>query len=323
MNRRNALRSLLALGAAAGPISGFAQEPGKVRRLVLFTTSPLAKGWFAAGMRDLGWIEGRNLATITWEAGHQIDEAALRSTLLDRSQPVDVLVIGGALRIRAAMNVTRTVPIVGIDLESDPVASGFAKSLARPGGNASGVWMDMPELVGKHLQLLREAVPRLDRVAVFWDDRFLGPQFAAVEAAARTSNIALSWVAVHKEAEFSGAMEQLLVRQPQALLVLSSPTVFASLPRVAELARDHRLPSICLFSNYADAGGLLSYGPDFSSMYRQLASYVHRIFKGAKVSDLPIERPTKFELAINLKTAKALELTVPRAVLTRADRVIE
>jgi putative ABC transport system substrate-binding protein len=322
MNRRDMLRSLLALGAAVGPFAGFAQEPGKARRILLFTTSPQTRDWFSAGMRDLGWIEGRNIAT-KWSTGQQIDEAALRSELLDRNQPVDVLVMGGALRIRAAMNVTRTVPIVGIDLESDPVASGFAKSLARPGANVSGVWMDLPELVGKHLQLLREAVPRLGRVAVFWDDRFLGPQFATVEAAARTSNIALSSVAVHKEAEFSGAMERLLARQPQALLVLSSPTIFASLPRVAELARDHRLPSICLFSNYADAGGLLSYGPDFSSMYRQLASYVHRIFKGAKVSDLPIERPTKFELAINLKTAKALGLTVPQAVLARVDRFVE
>jgi putative ABC transport system substrate-binding protein len=133
----------------------------------------------------------------------------------------------------------------------------------------------------------------------------------------------LSPVAIHSAADVANAVERLLAQRPQALLVLSSPTVFVSLPRIAELARDHRLPSVCLFSNYADAGGLLSYGPDFSSMYRQLAGYVDRILKGARVGDLPIERPTKFELVINLKTAKALGLTIPQPVLQRADRVIE
>ena len=323
MNRRDTVIALLAIGATAGPFAAFAQQqPGKARRILLYTTSAQARDWFVGGMRDLGWIEGRNI-TVKVNAAQEVDEAALRSALLDRNQPVDVVVMAAALRIRAAMNVTETVPIVGIDLESDPVAGGFVKSLARPGANVSGVWMDLPELTGKHLQLLREAVSPLRRVGVVWDDRFAGPHFAHAETAARALNMTLSSVAIHGAADIAGAMERMLAQRPQALLVLSSPTVFVSLPRIAELARDHRLPSVCLFSTYADAGGFLSYGPDFSSMYRQLAGYVDRILKGARVGDLPIERPTRFELVINLKTAKALGLTIPQSVRQRADRVIE
>lgn len=322
MNRRDSVMALLALGAAARPFAGFAQQPGKARRILIYTASAQARDWFAAGMRDLGWIEGRNIA-LKVRLAQEVDEAALRSELLDRNQPVDAVVMAGALRVRAAMNATGTVPIIGIDLESDPVAGGFVKSLARPGANVSGVWMDLPELAGKHLQLLREAVPRLSRVGVVWDDRFTGPQFAHAETAARASNMTLSPVAIHGAAEVANAVQRLLAQRAQALLVLSSPTIFLSLRRIAELAREHRLPSVCLFSTYADVGGLLSYGPDFSSMYRQLASYVDRILKGAIVGDLPIERPTKFELVINFKTAKALGLTIPQTVFQRADRVIE
>ena len=320
MNRRDALCSLLALYAAARPLTGYAQQPGKVRRILLYATTPQPKAWFIAGMRDLGWIEGQNISV---QLRSEIDEQALRSELRDRNQPVDVLVLGGAVRIQAALRVTNTVPIVGIDLESDPVAAGFAKSLAQPGANVSGVWMDLPELAGKQLQLLREAVPDLGRVAVLWDDRFGGPQFSHVEAAARAVKVSLFSEAIHGSAEIGSAFERLLAQRPHALLVLTSPTVFGSLARIAELARERSLPSMCLFSTYGDVAGLLSYGPDFLSMYRQLASYVHRILTGAKVGDLPINRPTKFELAINLKTANAIGLKVPRSLLLRADRVIE
>ena len=322
MNRRDALGSLFALGAMTRPLTGYAQQPGKVRRIFLFTTSPQTKRWFAAGMRDLGWIEGRNISLQMREA-QELDEEALRSELRDRNQPVDVLVMGGALRIRAAMRVTKSVPIVGIDLESDPVAGGFVKSLARPGTNVTGVWMDLPELVGKQLQLLQEAVPRLSRVAVLQDDRFAGPQFSHAEAAARSVNVSLFSETIHGAAEIDRAFERLLVQRPHALLVFSSPTVFSSLARIAELARSRSLPSICLFSTYADAAGLLSYGPQFPSMYRQLASYVHRILNGAKAGDLPIERPSTFELAINMKTANTIGLKMPQSLLLRADRVIE
>lgn len=322
MNRRESVITLLALGAAAGPFAGFAQQPGKARRILQYTGTAQTRDWFLAGMRDLGWIEGRNV-TVKSSVAQEVDEAALRSELLDRNQPVDAVVMAGPLRIRAAMNVTGTVPIIGIDLESDPVAGGFVKSFARPGGNVSGVWLDLPELAGKHLQLLREAVPRLSRVGVLWDDRFAGPQFVHAETAARASNMTLSSVAIHGADEIANALERLLAQRAQALLVLSSPTIFVSLPRIAEFARDHRLPSVCLFSAYADVGGLLSYGPDFSSMYRQLAGYVDRILKGARVGDIPIERPTKFALVINLKTAKAVGLQIPMSVLQRADRVIE
>ena len=322
MNRRETLRSFLALGATAGPFAGFAQQPGRMRQVVLFAGSAQGKEWFVGGLRDLGWVEGKNIALQARTI--EVDEEAMRAELrklLER--PVDVLVMASAPRIRAAMSVTSTIPIVGLDLESDPVASGFVNSLARPGGNVSGVWMDFPELAGKQLQLLGEAVPRLSRVGVAWDDRFSGPQLQHAQAAARASGVTLLPVVVHEPAEISGAYEQLLTQRAQALLVLTAPTIFRSLPRIADLAREHRLPSICLFSTYADAGGLLSYGPDFPSMWRQVAGYVNRIFKGAKVSDLPVERPSKFELAINLGTAKVLGIGIPQSFLLRADRVIE
>ena len=304
------------------PLTGYAQQPAKIRRIFLYTTSPRTREWFTAGMRDLGWIDGRNISVEARE-GQEIDEEALRLELRDRNPPVEVLVLGGALRIRAAMKVTKTVPIVGIDLESDPVASGFIKSLARPGANVSGVWMDLPELAGKQLQLLREAMPRVGRVALLWDDRFGGPQLSYAQAAAQASNLTLFSAAIHDAAEVDNAIERLFAQRPDALLVLTSPTVFTSLARIAEVARERRLPSICLFSTYADVAGLLSYGPQFPSMYRQLASYVHRILKGAKVGDLPIERPSTFELAINLKTANAIGLKIPQSLLLRANRLIE
>ena len=165
--------------------------------------------------------------------------------------------------------------------------------------------------------------PQLRHLGILWDDRFVGPQVEHVKTVAQTLKITLSSVAIRGGSDIAGAMERMVTRRPDALLVLSSPTIFASLHQVAELARDKHLPSICLFSNYADVGGLLSYGPDFASMYRQTADYANRILKGSKAGDLPVERPTKFDLVFNLKTAKALGIKVPPSILQRADRVIE
>ncbi len=319
--RRNALTALLALGIAA-PVGLRAQPSSTPRRIIVFTASTAARDWFLAGMRDRGWKDGVNIECSVRQVP-EIDEAALRSELQDRTRRVDAIVAAGALRIRAAMNATRSIPIIGIDLESDPVARGFVKSLARPKGNVSGVWMDLPELSGKHLQLLNETMPQLERVGVLWDDRFTGPQLAHTEAAARASRTSLFTVAMHGPADLPSAFDRIVMQRSQALLVFSSPTVFVSLSRIAEAARDLRLPSVCLFSNYAEVGGLLSYGPNFALMYRQLAGYVDRVLLGSDVGDLPIERPTQFDLVINLKTAKALRLPVGPSMLSRANRVIE
>jgi len=324
MSKRSSRRALLFGLAAAvlgAPRLSNAQTPGRIPRIVLYT--PAWKDSVVAGLRDLGWVEGQNVV-LDWRRGEVSEGTVLQTELQDVvRRPVEVLLMGGPLRIRVAMNVTKTIPIVGIDLESDPVASGFVKSLARPGANVSGIWMDLPELAGKQLQFLREIVPTLRRVGVVWDERIGGPQFSQAQAAARASNISLHAVTLHHSAEADDAVKRLLVERPQAILVLTAPAIFQALPRLAELARQRRLPSICLFSTYPASGGLIAYGPDFAALWRQTATYVDRILKGAKIGDLPVERPSKFVLIINLKTAKTLGLTIPPALLLRADQVIE
>jgi putative tryptophan/tyrosine transport system substrate-binding protein len=298
----------------------WAQAPRRVAHVVLYSTTAAWQDIVSAGLRDLGWPEGS--VVVEWR--NPGSEAELQTDVQDTiGRHPDVFIMGGPERIRAAMKATRTIPIVGIDLESDPVATGFVQSLARPGRNVSGVWMDLPELTGKQLQYLREAVPRLSRVGVVWDDRIAKAPFAEAEATARALNISLHPVPLHRTVEADDVMKRLLVEHPQAILLLTAPVVFTALSRLAELARQNRLPSICPFSTYPASGGLLAYGPDFPTMWRQTASYVDRILKGAKVGDLPVERPSKFVLIVNLKTSKALGLTIPQSVLARADQVIE
>jgi len=292
----------------------------RVPRVVLYGTAPAWQEIVSSALRDLGWVDGS--IVVEWRnpgPGAEL-EKDLRDTV---GRHVDVFIMGGPDRIRAAMKATRKIPIVGIDLESDPVATGFVHSLARPGGNVSGVWMDLPELTGKQLQYLRETVPKLSRIGVIWDERVGKAPYAEAETVARALNISLHPVPLHSSGEADDVMKRLLVERPQAILLITAPVVFSSLSRVAELARQNRLPSICPFSTYPASGGLLAYGPDFPTMWRQTASYVNRILKGAKVGDLPVERPSKFVLIINLKTAKALGLTIPPSLLLRADQVIE
>jgi putative ABC transport system substrate-binding protein len=319
-NRRTFLVAATAVLFGSAVPSG-AQTSGRVQRIFLHIASRQGRDWLSAGLRELGWIEGQNVV-LQWHSA-EADET-LRAEIQEVIQrPVDILVLPGALRIRAAMSVTETVPIVTIDLESDPVASGFVKSLARPGRNVSGIWMDLPELAGKQVELIREVMPSLTRLGVLWDDRFGKPQFAETEAAARVSKIGLASVTVRNAADADDAVRRVFGERAQPMLVLTSPPIFNAQARIAELARKHKLPSISPFSTYPAAGGLMAYGPDFPAIWRQAASYVDRILKGAKVGDLPVERPAKFTLVINLKTARALGVTIPPSLLQRADQVIE
>jgi putative ABC transport system substrate-binding protein len=318
---RRTFVSGLAMALVGAPTSGRAQTMGRRPRVVVYATTPVWKDTIVARLRELGWVEGTSVVV---ERRDPESDAAMETDLRQwvRS-PVQVFVMGGPLRIRAAMRATQTIPIVGIDLESDPVASGFVKSLARPGTNVSGIWMDLPELAGKQLQFLREVIPTLRRVGVVWDDRIGAPQLALAQSAARASNISLHPVPLHAPAEAADVMKRLLVERPEAVVLLTAPVVFSALPRLADLARQHRLPSISPFSTYPASGGLLAYGPDFPTMWRQTASYVDRVLKGAKIADLPVERPSKFVLGVNLKAAKALGLEIPPLVLARADQIIE
>jgi putative ABC transport system substrate-binding protein len=212
---------------------------------------------------------------------------------------------------------------VGIDLENDPVESGLVASLARPGGNFTGLFLDMPEMSGKLLQLLREVLPRATRMAVLWESPLATAQFRATEAAARAAGISLQSIPVEGAEDFGRAFRGATRERASAVILLSSPRVFFQRGQIAEFAMKNRLPTISLFTMFPAAGGLMAYGPNLADMYRRAGFYVGKILKGAKPADLPVERPTKFDLVINVKTAKALGLTIPESVLIRADHVIE
>jgi ABC-type uncharacterized transport system substrate-binding protein len=321
MNRRRFLATL-SVTLLATPSVAEAEQARKTPRVAFYATSN-PREWFGRALRELGWNDGQNVV-IEWHNPLAPDAEQARWDAADLvKRPVDVAVVGGPHRIRAALNVTKTVPLVGIDLESDPVASGFVRSLARPGVNLSGIWLDLPELAGKQLQFLREVLPTLKRLAVLWDDQIGAPQLAEARSAAKSLNIAIHPISLRRTAEIDEAWTRVLAERPQALLALTAPVVFQGQARIADLARAHRLPSICPLSTYAERGGLMAYGPDFPTMWRQTASYVDRVLRGARISELPIERPLKFVLNVNAKTASALGLAIPQSLLARADQIID
>jgi putative ABC transport system substrate-binding protein len=305
--------------AAITPGRTRAQPGDRGRRIGIFAQARATRDDLVEALRARGWSDGQNLA-VDWHgvvAGEIMVDEDLAKT------PPDVLVMAGPHRIRAAMRATTSIPIIGIDLESDPVAGGFVTTLARPGANVTGIWMDLPELAGKQIQFLREVVPRLQRLGVVWDDRIGQPQFSVLEAAARPAGIALLPAGLRAATEVDGVLKRVLAERPQAIVLLTAPVVFSSLGRIAELTHRSRMPSITPFSTYASAGGLMAYGPDFPSMWRQLAVYVDRVLRGARAGDLPVERPSKISLIINLKTARHIGLTVPQSLVFRADEVIQ
>jgi putative ABC transport system substrate-binding protein len=316
INRREVVVGIAATLTA--PRGATAQPADRVHRITAYLSRQVSDSLVEA-LRERGWAEGRNLAVDRQSA--EGSEARIGEHLA--KTPADVLIAGGPHRIRAAMRATRTIPIVAMDLESDPIANGFVKTLARPGGNVTGIWMDLPEIAGKQIQFLREVLPSLNRLGVVWDDRAAGPQFDELQAVSRAANISLLSAALHLTTETDGVMKRLLADRPQAIVLLTAPVVFLSLHRIGELARQARVPSISPFSVYPGSGGLLAYGPDFPAMWRQLAEYVDRVLKGARVGDLPVERPSKFTLIVNLKTAKALGLALPDSLVLRADEVIQ
>jgi putative ABC transport system substrate-binding protein len=319
VTRRWAILGGLAAAACAIPSLGHAQPTGPLPRVgfvqaEVASSGPLREAFFA-GLRELGWVDGRNV-TIDWRRR----DGEIRD--LVRLNPA-VLVLPNPYRIEAGLRLTKTIPIVTVDLESDPVARGFIKGLARPGGNLTGIWMDVPEIAGKQLQLLKEAVPDLRRVAVVWDDRIAALQFGATEASARASGITLHSAPLRDEREIDAAVKRAVVNRPQAVLILTSPILLRAQTRLAQLALESRLPSMSGFSTFPDSGGLMAYGPDFPTIWRQAASYVDRILRGAKPGDLPVERPAKFELRINARTARSLGLALSPSLLARADEVLQ
>jgi putative ABC transport system substrate-binding protein len=274
------------------------------------------------GLRELGYIDGQNISLdYRWGRGKVETLASLAADLVRLK--VDVLYAAGPQSISAAMGTSRIIPVVGSDLEGDPVASGFVASFARPGGNLTGLFLDLPDLTGKWLQLVREVAPAARRVAVLWDATTGRDQVQALTGAAQAAAIELQILEVRRPAEYKGVLTMAMRTRPHALIQLSSPLIRQASQGLADFTVQHRLPAVSMFKEFPAGGGLMAYGPDLLHFLRRAAVFVDKILKGAKPADLPIEQPTKYELVINLKTAKALGLTIPQSLLLRADQVIE
>jgi putative ABC transport system substrate-binding protein len=316
--------ALLASLGWTGESWGQAKLP-RVGILTFFsvTEDATTKQWFEPFRRTLaeqGWIEGKNVAFEYRSANgdpSQSGEAAAQLAGLK----VDVIWALGATMVRAAYAATRAVPIVAQDFTTDPVVEGYAESYGRPGGNVTGVFLDAPEFAGKWFELLKAMVPRLSRVSVLWDPGPGPTHLEAVRSVARSLGVELQVLEVRNPDDI-GRVFSALRGRPQALIILPSPMLYVQSARLAELALKHRLPGTSMSRTFADAGGAVSYGPDVPSTSGRNAVVVAKILGGAKPADLPVERPTKFNLIVNLKTAKALGITIPESIRVRADEVI-
>jgi putative ABC transport system substrate-binding protein len=274
------------------------------------------------GLRDAGYVEGETVKVeVRWARGRPEILSQLAQELIGLH--ADVLVATARPSIEAARAVTTDLPIVANDLESDPVASGYVASLAHPGGNLTGFFLDAPTLCGKWLQQISNIVPNVKKVAVLWDATTGPYQLDAIKAAAKAASIDLLVMEFRDGAGLETALESGLKQGPQALIQLGSPLIRNAGPRVAEISSSRRIPGISQFRTFPDGGGLMSYGPDLIQLFRRIGPYVAKILHGARPADLPVERPTKFELVINLKAAKALGVTIPASLLAGADEVIE
>ena len=315
----------LILTFLAAPLAGEAQPAGKVPRIGVMASGSAASPDFAdalrRGLSELGWVEGENIL-IEWRYAEGRSErySALIADLIRLK--VDVIVAGGGTAgARAAKDATRTIPIV-MPVVGDPVASGLVSSLARPGGNVTGQSMLNTEVSAKLVELLREVLPKIERVAILHESAADTPDLGATQAAARSLGLRLQVLNVGRLEEFHDAFESAKRGGVEALIVLASPVFNTYRRRLIGLAAQNRLIAVYEHRAFPDAGGLMSYGPNLVDMNRTAAKYVDKILKGAKPADLPVEQPTKFEFVVNLKTAKALGLTIPPAVLARADEVI-
>jgi putative ABC transport system substrate-binding protein len=309
------------------PLAAEAQQAAKVPRIgwlsLNLAASPHLPEAFRQGLRDLGYVEGRNVVIEYRDAEGKIERLpALAAELV--ALKVDVILAGGPPQALAAKQATKTIPIVFIAGD----VSGLVTSLARPGGNVTGLSVLAPELVGKSLEQLTQAVPGVSLVAALWSpvagfERLLEDLLKAADVAARALGVRLQVVEARGPEDFDRAFSDMTKAHAGALTVLPGAMFINERKRLVELAAKHRLPAVYQVREFVEAGGLMAYGPNIADVFRRAATYVDKILKGAKPGDLPVEQPTKFELVINLKTAKALGLTIPPSVLGRADEVIQ
>src|SRR6266545_3145453 len=324
MDRRETVLALLALGAA--PLAAEAQQAAKVARIGYLSpnlaSSPHLRDAFLQGLRDLGYVEGRNVVIEYRNAEGKVERLpALAAELV--ALKVDVIVAPSKVATLAARQATRTLPIVSV-----AVTSGLVTSLARPGGNVTGLAFFSPELVGKCLEQLTLAVPGVSRVAALWQpggqgERAEQDMLKQAEVAARALGVRLQFVEARGPADLDRAFADMTKARAAALIVLPRNIFISERNHLVDLAAKNRLPAVYPWKEFVDAGGLMAYGTNVADLFRRAAYFVDKILKGAKPADLPVEQPTKFELVINLKTAKALGLTIPQSVLGRADEVIQ
>ena len=327
MDRRRFIAG--SVGLIAAPLAAATPEAAeKTPRIGALGATALSANYarikvFREGLGELGYLEGKSIV-IEWrfleEQGDRLPALAVELARLK----IDVLVAFGPTSTHAAKKATNTIPIVMVQV-NDPIGAGFVTSLARPGGNITGLSQMAPELSGKKLELLKEIVPKLSRVAVFGTSTQPGNAQSVKETdlAAKTLGLQFQYLEVKDPKDLDTAFRNAVSWWAQAIVLLQSPVFSSRRKALAELAVKNRLPAMYPQSDYMDAGGLMFYGPSMSDLFRRAATYVDKILKGAKPADLPIEQPTKFELVINMKAAKALGLTIPPSVLLRADQVIE
>jgi len=319
MRRREFISAIA--GATAWPLTARAQQSAipVVGYLTEVPNVAHLNAAFHRGMAVSGYVEGENFAT-----EYRFNPESMSQAVADLvRRKVNAIFAAAPAAVAAVSKATTSIPIVGIDLESDPVAKGYVESLARPGGNITGMFLDIPELSGKHLVLLKEIVPRLSRIAIFGVPGLNALQFAATETAARAAGVETEILEVLVPDDLHGAIETARARHVEAGILLSSPLVFTSTRLIGALALAERLPLISLFGEFPKNGGLIAYGPNVGEMFRRCGEYVGRILHGAKPSELPIQRPERFDLVINLKSAMAIGLDMPAQLQQLADEVIE
>ena len=325
MNRRGVI-TLLG-GAAAWPLVALAQQPAEAPRVGFVFPGPKAVmapriEAILTGLRASGYAAPTQVEIVARTAEGDPDQIApLVKEVIGKN--VNVIIAAGPLVLHAARSATRTIPIIAIDLESDPVASGMAATLARPGGNITGVFLDFPDFTAKWMEMLVESNPKLSRAAVLWDP-ITGPvQMEAVGKAGGTLNVQLDITEVRRPSDFDAAFSMASQGGAGAMVMLSSPLISDHVQMLAELTLRHRFPAITLFPDFARAGGLLAYGPNLLSLLRLSGIVAGKVLRGANPAELPIERPTKFETVLNMRTAHALGISIPTSLLLRADEVIE
>jgi ABC-type uncharacterized transport system substrate-binding protein len=320
--RRRAFIALVGGAAAAWPLAARAQQPAKVPRIGIIDDSPVWNA-FRHGLRDLGDLEGQNIAFEYRYAGGLPDRLALVAVELVH-RPVDLIATFGTPPTLAAKRATTTIPIVMIGV-GDPVGAGLVASFNSPGGNITGNTILGPEVAGKRLQLLKEVIPSLSRVAFLWnpDNASHPAQLAELRVAAETLGIKLLPVAVRSPDECDSAFAEMIRERADAFLMTADPFHQLSIGRIIDFLTNNRLPGMFLTREIVAAGGLMSYGASVPDLFRRGAVYAHKILQGTKPADLPVEQPVKFELVVNLRTAKAIGLTIPESFLLRADEVIE